>query len=425
VAAALSRAEIRMFRFATPDKRRPVLVLSRQAVIDSLNTVTVAAITSKLHGSPTEVELGVEEGLKTVIVRQLGQSVHGAAGRCGPVHRRGRAQENGAGMRSAGDRAGVRLGVRGERAGITTTVQAFPLGVACSLVMDIAGDNQPPAGKIALVLPQSPHLGNDAARPFLKWAGGKRQLLADLRSHVPRSHGRYFEPFVGGGALFFAHRRTDAVLADVNARLIRTYKGVRDDVESVIRLLKKYPHDPKFFYRFREADIDSRSDVDVAAWFIYLNKTAFNGLYRVNRSNRFNVPFGRYENPTICDEGNLRACSAALAGVDLVVEDFEAVVTNAKKGDFVYFDPPYVPLSATSSFTSYTSHGFGVTEQMRLRDTARTLKKRGVHVLLSNSSAPLVRDLYEDGFHVMEVSATRLVNSKAAARGAIPELLIK
>jgi len=289
--------------------------------------------------------------------------------------------------------------------------------------MDIAGGNRPAASGIAPAL--RPEGGRPSARPLLKWAGGKRQLVEHLRSHIPRQHGRYFEPFLGGGALFFAHRRGSTVLADVNARLIRAYRGVRDDVESVIRRLKKCPHDRKFFYRFREAEIDARSDVEVAAWFIYLNKTAFNGLYRVNRSNRFNVPFGRYTNPTICDEANLRACSAALAGVELLVEDFETVVAKATGDDFVYFDPPYVPLSATSSFTSYTALGFGVTEQIRLRDTARKLKQRGVHVLLSNSAAPLVRDLYKDGFHVIEVSATRLVNSKAAARGAIPELLIK
>lgn len=291
--------------------------------------------------------------------------------------------------------------------------------------MDTAGGNRPAANEIAPVFRKSPDQRGDPARPFLKWAGGKRQLLGDLGSHVPRSYRRYFEPFVGGGALFFAHGRRDAVLADVNQRLIRTYQGVREDAEAVIRLLKKYPHDRTFFYRFREADIDSCSNVEVAAWFIYLNKTAFNGLYRVNRGNRFNVPFGRYKNPTICDEANLRACAAALAGVELISEDFETVVARAGKGDFVYFDPPYVPLSQTSSFTSYTSKGFGLAEQLRLRDTARTLKKRGVKVLLSNSAAPLVRDLYRDGFDVMEVSATRLVNSKARERGAIPELLIK
>jgi len=264
-----------------------------------------------------------------------------------------------------------------------------------------------------------------AGRPFLKWAGGKRQLLPTLRRHAPPNPRHYFEPFVGGGALFFATRPKRAVLADVNERLIRAYRGVRESVDEVIRLLRTYPHDPKFFYRFREADIDDGTDAEVAAWFIYLNKTGFNGLYRVNRENRYNVPFGRYANPAICDEPTLRACSAALASTSLQVADFESVVEKAKRGDFVYFDPPYMPLSTTSSFTSYTSDGFGGAEQARLRDTARRLKERGVDVLLSNSSAPAIRKLYADGFDIIKVSATRVVNSKATARGAVVELLIK
>jgi DNA adenine methylase len=264
-----------------------------------------------------------------------------------------------------------------------------------------------------------------AGRPFIKWAGGKRQLLPSLLQHTPPKAARYFEPFIGGGALFFALRPKRAVLADVNARLIRTYKGVQNNVEEVIGLLRSYPHNPTFFYKFREKNIDTGSDAEVAAWFIYLNKTGFNGLYRVNRDNRFNVPFGSYTNPNICDEPTLRACSEALAGTELLVEDFGKVVAKAKRGDFVYFDPPYVPLSTTSSFTSYTSSGFGEAEQTRLHDTAKKLKKRGVRVLLSNSSAPFVRNLYADGFDVIEVSATRVVNSKATARGAIVELLIK
>jgi DNA adenine methylase len=211
----------------------------------------------------------------------------------------------------------------------------------------------------------------------------------------------------------------------VNERLIRTYKGVRDDVDAVIQLLGSYPHREQFFYSMRDIDIDARSDAAVAAWFIYVNKTGYNGLYRVNRKNRFNVPFGQYKNPTICDEPTLRACASVLAAKELLVADFEVVAARAKRGDFVYFDPPYVPLSVSSSFTSYTAHGFGPNEQTRLRDVARSLKGRGVNVLLSNSSAPFVRDLYSDGFETIEVSATRMVNSKASGRGAITELIIR
>jgi DNA adenine methylase len=265
----------------------------------------------------------------------------------------------------------------------------------------------------------------DAGRPFLKWAGGKRQLLPHLLRHAPRKFGRYFEPFVGGGALFFALRPRLATLADVNERLIRAYRGVAYSVDDVTRLLRAYPYDPDFYYRMRAVDIDRGTDAEVAAWFIYLNRTGYNGLYRVNRSNHFNVPFGRYANPTVCDEPTLRACAGALAGKDILVEDFESVATGAQRGDFVYFDPPYVALSATSSFTSYTSRGFGEAEQVRLRDLARSLKRRGVHVLLSNSSAPFVRDLYATGFQVLEVPATRMVNSKGGGRGPVDELMIR
>jgi DNA adenine methylase len=272
-----------------------------------------------------------------------------------------------------------------------------------------------------------PAAANDGPRrPFVKWAGGKRQLLPELRRHVPELHGRYYEPFVGGGALFFELRPAAATLTDVNERLIRTYLGVRDDVERVIELLRSYEreHEAAFFYRLRDMDIDAETNAQVAAWFIYLNKVGFNGLYRVNRQNRFNVPFGRHKNPTICDEATLRACSAALAGATIEKADFEAAVAGAAPGDVVYFDPPYVPLSVTSSFTSYTSSGFDSRAQIRLRDLALDLKRRGVHVLLSNSSAEFVRELYNDGFTIAEVSATRLVNSKATGRGAITELVI-
>lgn len=262
-------------------------------------------------------------------------------------------------------------------------------------------------------------------RPFIKWVGGKRQLLPELTRYVPGQFGNYFEPFVGGGALFFELAPKAAVLADANRRLIRTYIGVRDSVEEVIARLRDYPHDEKFFYDLRDKNVDSGTDAEMAAWFIYLNKIGFNGLYRVNRQNRFNVPFGRHRNPNICDAPTLRACSAALAGTELLVADFEAAVEKAEAGDLVYFDPPYVPLSVTSSFTLYTSDGFGADAQRRLRDVALRLKKRGVHVLLSNSSAGFVRDLYRPDFEVTEVSATRLVNSNGARRGAITELVIR
>lgn len=278
--------------------------------------------------------------------------------------------------------------------------------------------------RLVLQPPAAIPRGEGPRRPFVKWAGGKRQLLPELLRHVPERYGSYYEPFVGGGALFFELRAPVARLTDVNERLVRTYLGVRNHVERVIELLEGYRHDAETFYRLREVDIDAESDADVAAWFIYLNKVGFNGLYRVNRKNRFNVPFGRHKNPTICDAPTLRACSAALAGATIEKSDFEAAVADAEPGDLVYFDPPYVPLSGTSNFTSYTSEGFGPEAQVRLRDLALTLKQRGVHVLLSNSSAAVVRELYQTGFTTTEVSATRLVNSKVTGRRAITELVI-
>jgi DNA adenine methylase len=262
------------------------------------------------------------------------------------------------------------------------------------------------------------------ARPFLKWVGGKRQLLPAIRAHVPSSYRTYHEPFLGGGALFFDLRPARAVLSDSNLRLIRGYQGVRDDCERVIKLLQGYRHDKDFYLRLRKVDIDAQTDAEVAAWLIYLNRTGYNGLYRVNSRNQFNVPFGRYANPTICDAANLRACSLALRHAKLQVDDFEVVLKQAKPDDFVYFDPPYVPLSTTSSFTSYTQNGFGPESQERLRDAARDIKQRDVHVLISNSASAEVHKLYARGFKQTKVEANRAVNSKADRRGKISELLI-
>ena len=268
---------------------------------------------------------------------------------------------------------------------------------------------------------------SQGAKPFVKWVGGKRQILPELTQAAPKQFKCYYEPFVGGGALFFHLRPERAVLTDANERLIRTYLGVQKHVEDVIRLLKEHQrkHTRRYFMETRaRPDIDAASDAEVAAWLIYLNRTGYNGLYRVNSRNVFNVPPGDYKKPKICDEDNLRACARLLRGVRLAVSGFEKVLGRAKPGDFVYFDPPYVPLTRTSNFTDYTTKGFGEAEQKKLSEVARTLKGRGVHVLLSNSSAPLVRELYRD-FHQKEVSARRAVNSQAKSRGPVQELLLK
>jgi DNA adenine methylase len=264
-----------------------------------------------------------------------------------------------------------------------------------------------------------------SARPFVKWVGGKRQLVPELLAKAPPRFGRYFEPFVGGGALFFALRPVLATLADANDRLARTYRAIRNDADAVIALLSTYRYESAFYYEMRALDIDARTDAEVAAWFIYVNRCGFNGLYRVNQAGSFNVPFGRHTNPTICDAENIRACQRALHGVTIRTENFASTVAAARRDDFVYFDPPYVPLSATSSFTGYQAGGFGPEQQKHLRDVARQLVSRGVHVLLSNSSAPLVRELYAgEWFTIHEVSATRALNCKAEKRGAVKELLI-
>lgn len=270
-------------------------------------------------------------------------------------------------------------------------------------------------------------------KPFVKWVGGKRRLVPELLRQAPKDFGRYHEPFVGGGALFFgmAHEHRPegrwANLSDTNLRLIRTWRAIRDDVEGVVARLRDYAenHDKEQYYAVRALPVDElEDDADVAAWFIYLNKTGFNGLYRVNRRGGFNVPMGRYKKPNICDDQNLRACHRALQGVDIRHEGFDAVAARAEPGDFVYFDPPYVPASDTSNFTSYTRDGFGLAEQEKLRDVARGLKAKGVRVILSNSDTPPVRTLYRRGFRKRQVLVGRAINSKATRRGAVAELII-
>jgi DNA adenine methylase len=265
--------------------------------------------------------------------------------------------------------------------------------------------------------------------PFIKWAGGKRflvpQIQLHLDEHMPDGFDTYHEPFVGGGALFFHLKPPKAFLSDNNPRLVRAYSGVRDQAQQVINALLRKHNDKESYLAERARDIDrSRSDATVAAWLIYLNKAGFNGLYRVNKRNLFNVPYGKNPRATICDPENLRACSEVLQGSHVAREDFAAVLDRAQPGDFVYFDPPYVPLTATANFTSYTQDKFGDDDQIRLHDTALQLKARGVHVLLSNSSADRVKELYADGFERREVQVPRKINSNAAKRGPVAELLI-
>jgi len=272
-------------------------------------------------------------------------------------------------------------------------------------------------------------------KPFVKWVGGKRQLLKqfrDLDLYPPEGFdsekNRYFEPFVGGGAVFFDLLPNKAYLSDLNAELVATYNVIKNDVEKLIISLKKQKYDKEYFLKVRAKDPQKLTDLQVATRFIFLNRTCFNGMYRVNSKGGFNVPFGKYENPQICDEDNLRKVSLVLQNVEIEHRDYKAVLKKARKGDFIYFDPPYHPVSKTAAFTSYTSQGFGEKEQIELRDTFLELHKRGCFVMLSNSDAPFINKIYSElkkyRIKVSKVSAGRAINSKASGRGKICEVLV-
>lgn len=269
--------------------------------------------------------------------------------------------------------------------------------------------------------------------PFLKWAGGKTRLLPQFEQYFPPRFQRYFEPFAGSGAVFFYLLPEVAMLNDANPTLIAAYQHLRDHVDVVIARLyemRLYYHamtpeqQRREYYRARDLyNRLSAGTIEKSALLIFLNKTGYNGLYRENSRGEFNVPFGRYDNPALFDEANLRAVSRALQDAELSCDHYHGVVQAAQAGDFVYFDPPYLPLSKTASFTSYTKEAFSLEQQAELAALARHLSERGVLVMLSNSNSPVIRDLYKDFCH-HAVWASRAVNSKAGLRGKIPELVI-
>jgi DNA adenine methylase len=259
--------------------------------------------------------------------------------------------------------------------------------------------------------------------PFLKWAGGKSQLLPVFDRYIPPKFGRYFEPFVGGGAVFFHLLPPYAMLSDLNEELINCYQVIRNDVENLIKTLQTHRNEPDYFYDVRTWSVADLTVVERAARLIFLNKTCFNGLYRVNSRGQFNVPFGKYKSPRICDADNLRAVSLSLANTEINCQSFEQIVHQAQKGDFIYFDPPYQPLSKTANFTGYTKNAFRSEDQERLALTFRKLSRRGCYVMLSNSDSEYVRDLYSK-FHIEVVKAHRAINCKGDRRGVINELLI-
>jgi DNA adenine methylase len=257
--------------------------------------------------------------------------------------------------------------------------------------------------------------------------------VPQILSLLPREIGTYYEPFVGGAAVFFAlaaeKRFKRAVLGDKNRDLIDVYKGVKSDVDAVIALLREYTrrHDEETYYATRDLDPATLDLPQRAARLIYLNKTGYNGLYRVNRQGRFNVPFGRYDNPKICNEPRLRAASEALRGrsISIKVADFEDLSDRAEPGDAVYFDPPYVPLTKTANFTGYHSESFGAEEHRRLASAFASLTRRKVAAVLSNSGGEATQRLYEKkGIEVERVLVPRPINSKSSARGLVAELLV-
>jgi DNA adenine methylase len=279
-------------------------------------------------------------------------------------------------------------------------------------------------------VPAAKILDTGAGRPFLKWAGGKGQLLDQFRRFYParKQVKRYLEPFLGGGAVFFHVRAlvrpATAILSDGNEELIATFKAVREEPEAVLAHLEDHRarHSKEHFYEVR-AQAEPGTPSARAARMIYLNRSCFNGLYRVNSRGLFNVPFGKYENPRIVDRPGLLAASASLRKARLSTAPFTKVLDVAKAGDFIYFDPPYVPLSRTANFTAYTQSSFGPREQETLAEVYTELHGRGCLVMLSNSDTPWVRERYAR-FHVHEVMARRNINSKSDSRGEISEVVV-
>ena len=274
---------------------------------------------------------------------------------------------------------------------------------------------------------------NALAQPFLKWAGGKRQLLPAIKEYEPARYSEYYEPFVGAGAVLFALQPRNSTINDTNSELVNCYKVIRDRPEELLQFCQEHKdnNSKEYYYQLREqdrkADLKDLDSVKRAARIIYLNKTCFNGLFRVNSSGQFNVPYGKYKNPAIADPAVIKAVSNYLnqAKVRILNADFEPVLANAKKGAFIYIDPPYHPISDTSSFTGYSMNGFGEEEQIRLRNVCNELSDRGCKVLASNSAAPLIKSLYDDErYEVVEVKASRAINTVASKRGRINELLI-
>ena len=271
---------------------------------------------------------------------------------------------------------------------------------------------------------------NKLVAPVLKWVGGKRQLLPSIKPMLPKEITSYCEPFVGGGAVLFDLQPKRAIVNDINSDLILVYTVIRDNVEALIKLLETYPNEEGFYYELRNIDreqekYDKLSEIEKAARVIFLNKTCYNGLYRVNNAGKFNSPFGKYKNPNIVNAPVLRAVSAYFNSSEITfsTSDFEPVLEQVRRGTFVYLDPPYDPVSDTSSFTGYSKGGFSREQQIQLRKCCDRLNARGVKFMLSNSATAFIREQYSN-YHITTVQAKRAINSVASKRGNVDEVII-
>ena len=314
----------------------------------------------------------------------------------------------------------------GKHNGVLEIQEAFDINAIYAQIIYGNADKSKLLEDAARIIAEKP-------KPFVKWVGGKRQLLKQFRLlelYPPEAfdvkNAKYFEPFVGGGAVFFDLMPENAVLSDLNNELVITYQVIKNDVEKLISSLQKHIYNKEYFLSIRQLNPEKLEEVEIASRFIYLNRTCFNGMYRVNSKGGFNVPFGKFDNPLICDIDNLLKVSRALQNVDIKHQDYKETIKNAKKGDFIYFDPPYQPVNSTSSFTSYTKESFLEKEQLELRDTFVKLHKRGCFVMLSNSDTPFINKAYSGikEININKVQAGRSINSVGSKRGKISEVLI-
>ncbi|MDC9725058.1 MAG: DNA adenine methylase [Gammaproteobacteria bacterium] len=272
---------------------------------------------------------------------------------------------------------------------------------------------------------------NKLVTPFVKWVGGKRQLMKEIEKYIPSHFSRYYEPFVGGGAVLFHLQPKNAVINDRNAELINLYRVIKSHPDELIEDLKGHKNDEEYFYDTRLLDREKNTyseltDIQRASRIIYLNKTCYNGLFRVNNAGEFNAPFGRYKNPAIVNANTIKAVSHYLSknNVQILNTDYKKSLANIRKDAFVYFDPPYDPVSDSANFTGYTKNGFSKRDQVKLKELCDKLHAKGVKFLLSNSSTEFILDLYKD-YNIIPVNAKRAINSKASGRGEVTEVLVR